>query len=282
MAKVALVTDSTAYIPQEIVNQFNIKVAPQILIWSEETFEDGIDILPSEFYRRLAHSKEMPTTSQVTPITFNKIFKELSEQDYDILAVLISDQLSGTIKSAIQAKEELPNAKIQIIDSQTTAMALGFIVLTAARAAIDGANLQECAALVEKAKPNVGVVFAVDTLEFLHRGGRIGGAQKLLATALNVKPILEVTGGRVEGIDKVRTRTKSLNRLVEIIEQRIAGKSPVHLATLHANSPDDAKILLETAQAKLNAVECIFSEVSPVIGTHAGPGTVGLAFMAGV
>jgi DegV family protein with EDD domain len=282
MAKVAVVTDSTSYIPTEFIQKYQIEVAPQVLIWGDQTLEDGVDILPLEFYKRLSSSKTLPTTSQVTPRSFEKSFKKLVDQGYDILSILISDQLSGTIASAIQAKDNFPGANIEIVNSKTTAMALGFIVLAAARAAESGADLMECKRIAEMATGNVGVVFAVDTLEFLHRGGRIGGAAKLFGTALNIKPILEVTGGRVESIEKVRTRSKSLGRLVELIEERIAGRSPIHLATLHANAADEALQLLDTASKKLSAVESIFSEVSPVVGNHAGPGTIGLAFLAGV
>jgi DegV family protein with EDD domain len=281
MSKVAIITDSTAYLPPELVSENQINVVPQILIWGDETFADGVDIQPSEFYSRLSTSKIMPSTSQVSPATFNKLFQTLLDQDYDILCVLIGNNLSGTIASAIQAKESYPQAKIEITDSNTTAMALGFVALAAARAAKDGATLSDCKAVADRACSQVGVVFAVDTLEFLHRGGRIGGAKKLLGTALKMKPILEVTGGRVEGIEQVRTRSKSLQRLIELVGTRIDGRSPVRLATLHANSPDDAKLILDQAVSEFNAVESIFSEVSPVIGTHAGPGTVGLAFMAG-
>jgi DegV family protein with EDD domain len=122
----------------------------------------------------------------------------------------------------------------------------------------------------------------VDTLEFLHRGGRIGGGARFLGTALNIKPILEVRDGRIEALERVRTRTKSLTRLIELVEERTAGKSPLRLATLHANAPDEARSLLTEATNRLGAVENIFSEVSPVIGNHAGPGTVGLAYMAGM
>jgi len=282
MKKVAIITDSTAYIPDELLKKYSIQVAPQVLIWGNETFLDGVDILPNEFYTRLASAKVMPSTSQVTPNYFKKQFQSLVEQDYDILAILIGNNLSGTIASAIQAKEDFPDSSIEIVDSNTTAMALGFMVLTSARAAIDGANLVDCKHIAETSANHVGVVFAVDTLEFLHRGGRIGGAQRLLGTALKMKPILEVTGGRVEGIERVRTRSKSLNRLVELVEERINGRSPVHLATLHANSYEDAHMILDTSSEKFNAIESIFSEVSPVIGTHAGPGTVGLAFLAGI
>ena len=126
------------------------------------------------------------------------------------------------------------------------------------------------------------MIFAVDTLEYLHRGGRIGGGAKFLGSALNIKPILEIRDGRVESVERVRTRRKSLARVVRLIEERIAGRTPVRLATLHANSAEDAHWLLDVGCAHLNPVEKIFTEVSPVVGNHAGPGTVGLAFMAGM
>jgi DegV family protein with EDD domain len=282
MAKVALVTDSTAYIPAGLVEQYQIRVAPQVIIWGGETLRDDIDIKPQQFYERLKTAKTMPTTSQVSPKDFQDIFSDLLEQGNDVLAILISEKLSGTIASAVQAKAMFSGANIEIVDSNTIAMALGFQVLAAARAVESGANLKECKELVERARKQVGVVFAVDTLEFLHRGGRIGGGARFLGTALNMKPILEVTGGRVEALERIRTRSKSLARLVEIVVERAKGKQPVRLATLHASAFDDARQLLDAASAQLNPVESIFSEVSPVVGTHAGPGTVGLAFMAGM
>ena len=282
MSKIAIVTDSTAYIPNDLVQQYLISVAPQVLIWGDEVFEDGVDIQPGEFYTRLKNAKIMPTTSQVSPKAFKDIFDQRLEEGYQILTILVSEQLSGTLASAIQARELLPGAPIEIVDSRTTAMARGFQVLAAARAAADGATLADCKAIAIKSREHTGVIFAVNTLEFLHRGGRIGGAARLLGTALNMKPILEVTGGRVEPIQRVRTRSKSLNRLVELVEERIAGRQPVRLATLHANSPEDAKTILKATSEKVNAVETIFSEVSPVVGTHTGPGTVGIAFMAGM
>lgn len=282
MSQVAIVTDSTTYIPPDLLAQYDIRVAPQVLIWGEETFRDGVDITPTEFYQRLQKSKIHPTTSQVAPSSFVKIFSELQAEGKDILSILISSKLSGTIASAVQANELTPGLKLEIVDSNTTAMAMGYIVLAVARAVAQGANLAEAKALAEKAKKHVGVIFAVDTLEFLHRGGRIGGGARFLGTALNIKPILELKDGRIEALERVRTRKKSLSRLVELVEERIGGRSPVRLATLHANAPEDAKEVLDEANARLNAVETVFSEVSPVIGTHAGPGTVGLAFMAGM
>jgi len=282
MSKVAIVTDSTAYIPNDILKEYPITVAPLVLIWGNESYEDGVDIQPTEFYTRLKDAKVMPSTSQVTPASFQKIFKRLLDEKYDILAILIAEKLSGTIASAKQAKELFPYAVIEIFDSNSTAMAMGFQVLAVARALAKGASLEECLALAEKARDHTGVVFTVDTLEFLRRGGRIGGAAAFLATALNIKPILELRDGRIEAIEKVRTRKKALDRLVELVEDRSGGRRPIHLATLHANAQSDAERLLETARIKFGAIESIFSEVSPVIGNHTGPGTVGLAYMAGM
>lgn len=282
MTDIAVITDSTAYIPADLLEKYKIHVVPQVLIWGEEMFEDGVDILPNEFYTRLSKASVMPSTSQATPSSFLKIFNALNDKGRNILNVLISSKLSGTIPSAIQAREELPGATIEIVDSQTVAMALGFQVLAAARAASQGASLEECKALAEKSREHTGVVFAVDTLEFLHRGGRIGGANRFIGTALNIKPILEVVGGRVEAVERVRTRKKSIQRLIELTEERIAGRTPLHLAVLHANAIEDAEILMEAIKARFDAEEYLMSEVSPVVGTHAGPGTVGLAYMAGM
>jgi DegV family protein with EDD domain len=282
MSKIAFVTDSTAYIPKDLLQKYPISVAPQVLIWGNEMFEDGVDIQPSEFYARLQGAKIMPTTSQASPQSFKDIFDRRLAEGYEILAVVLAEKLSGTLASALQARELLPGAPIEIIDSYTTAMAMGFQLLAAARAAEQGANLAECKAIVEEARKHTGVIFAVNTLEFLHRGGRIGGGARFIGTALNLKPILEVVDGHVEAIERVRTRSKSLSRVVELVEERIAGRKPVRLATLHANAAEDAKILLEETTRRVNAVESIFSEVSPVVGTHAGPGTLGIAFMAGM
>jgi DegV family protein with EDD domain len=283
MSKIALVTDSTCSIPKDLVEKYEIIVAPQILIWGNETLEDGVDIMPSEFYKRLAKASVMPSTSQVTVAKFLEIYQRLLDQDHQIMTIVLSSKLSGTLNSAIQAKAMLPaEAPIEIVDSYTTAMAMGFHLLTVARAIKQGATLADCVALAQKAIEHTGVFFAVDTLEFLHRGGRIGGAKRFLGTALNIKPILELRDGKVEAAEQVRTRRKSLSRIVELAVKQIGTRTPVRLASLHANAPEDAKIVLEEATEKLNPIETYFSEVSPVIGANAGPGVVGLVYMAGM
>jgi len=279
---VAIVTDSTAYIPPHLVEKYHLRVAPQTLIWGDETFRDGVDITPDAFYQRLATAKTLPTSTQVPVVTFTQIFRELTASGYAVLTVVLSSKLSGTFNSAQQAKEAFPDAAIEIVDSHTTAMELGFHVLAAARAAEEGASLEACKAVAEKAQEHTGVLLTVNTLEFLHRGGRIGGASRWFGTALQIKPVLEVRDGLVQPLEKVRTRGKAIARVTEIVAERVNGHTPVRLAAMHAHAEDDARRLLEQAAARLNPIETLISDVSPVVGTHVGPGTIALAYMAGM
>ncbi len=285
MSKIAIVTDSTAYIPKEVGADFDIHVTPLQLIWGEEQFRDGVDILPVQFYEKLQTAEIMPSTSQVTPETFKEIYKELSSQGYEIFSIHISSKLSGTIDSALQAKAMLELKNIEIFDSLTTSMALGFQVLTVARAAANGASLKECLKIAEKTRENTGVLFTVKTLEFLHRGGRIGGAQAFLGTMLNLKPILEVRDGRIEPAGRARTMNKAVDKMIDLLKEKIGGHTPVRIAILHTNAFEDAKSLQSkviNTFPKNGIAEIMIAEVSPVIGTHTGPGIVGVAFLAGI
>ncbi|MEN4041193.1 MAG: DegV family protein, partial [Anaerolineaceae bacterium] len=283
--KVAVVTDSTAYIPDEMMRGLPIYCLPLHLIWGEQMFLDNVDIHPQEFYERLQTAKVMPSTSQITPAAFEKLYAKLSEEGFEILSMHISGKLSGTLDSATQARAGLPGAKIELFDSESASMALGFQVLAVARAAVEGASMKECIEIATRARANSEVYFVVSTLEFLRRGGRIGGAQAFLGTALNLKPILFVQDGRVAALEKVRTMSKALDRLTDIVEQRIGSRTPIRLAALHANAKDEAVAFLERVRQRfdVSAVsDAIITDVSPVIGTHAGPGAVGMAFLAGM
>lgn len=284
MSKIALVTDSTTYMPPELVKKYNISVAPQVLIWGDQTYKDGVDIQSGEFFTRLKTAKVMPTTSQVAVVSFQDIFQDLVDKDHEVIALLVSSKLSGTVQSAVQAKDLLGSGgeKIHIVDSQSVAMALGFQVLAVARALENGASLSDALKMAENLHQHTGLYFTPETLEFLHRGGRIGGAQRFVGTMLNMKPILAIQDGRVEPIERIRTKSKAHTRVLELIVEHARGKSPIRLATLHANAGDEARMLLSRAEQELQPVESIFTEVSPTVGTHAGPGTVGLAFMAGI
>ncbi len=285
MSKVAVVTDSTINIPANLAKPYPLFVVPLQLIWGNETFRDSVDITPTEFYTRLKTDKVNPSTSQPSPAVFIELYSKLLNQGYDILSVHISSRLSGTLASAEQAKAHFPGANIELVDSLSTSMATGLPLLNTLRAAAQGATLKECKALVEQGLANSGVLFAVSTLEYLHRGGRIGGAAAFLGTALNLKPILELREGRIEAIERVRTMSKASERLLNLFEERINGRFPVWISALHVDAANEARELLELACQRFNKeeiVEANISEVSPVVGTHAGPGTLGLAYMAGI
>ena len=278
MSRIAIVTDSLASLPEELIDQYDIKVAPQVLVWGDESYLDGVDITPQEFYDRLKSSKEMPTTSQATLASFKEIFEALVAEGRPIIAIVGSTKLTATMNSAEQAKALFPDATIEVIDSLDVAMSMGFQVLAAARAVEAGKSFDEVVALAHKAHKHTGVMFVVDTLEFLHRGGRIGGAKRLFGTALSLKPLLELQEGQVEAVENIRTKSKAYKRLLEVVEGRLADQSNVRIAGLHAAAEQDARAVLDVAQDRCNPIETIWSEVTPVIGTHTGPGTVGLAY----
>jgi DegV family protein with EDD domain len=282
--KVAIVTDSTAYLPEEIIEQYNISITPLGVIWGADVYRDGVDILPDEFYRRLTNSKTMPTTSQVTPAVMQSTFETLLEKGCDVLGVFVSSKISGTFQSAVQARELIDGAanRIALVDSLWTTMAMGMPVLSAARAAEAGENLSECQKVAENACAHMGVLFVMETLEFMRRGGRIGGAQALLGSVLNIKPVLEMRDGVIEAVDKVRTKQKAIQRAIEVVSERIKGKEPIRIAVTHANAEADALTMMESARAELIPIETFLCPLSPVIGTHTGPGTVALNYMSGI
>lgn len=282
MSKVAVVIDSTTFLPKEYLDKYNIRFAPARIIWEDGEDRDAVDIQPSEFYARLRTESVIPTTTQAPAIDFKTIYDELHAQGKDILTIVISSKFSGMFLSAEQARGMMPEANIEVIDSLSGSMGAGWPILKAAEAAASGASLAECKAIAENALKHVGILLTVDTLEYLHKGGRIGGASRFLGAALNLKPILEVVDGAFEGLERVRTREKSLSRLVELYAERIGDRRPVNVAALHADAPDKAQELLEKAKAVAPVSQTLLTDVSPAIGVHLGPGTVGLAFMAGV
>jgi DegV family protein with EDD domain len=282
MSHIAIVTDSTVNLPSDCINHYPITVLPQTLILDNKSYADGIDIQPAEFYHLLENSKGNPSSSQISQQTFVETFRKLLSEYDEILAVLVSSKLSGTIQSAISAKQELDTDRIELVDSFSASLALGFQVMTAARAAANGLGLAEVRTLVERSKSHCGALFLVDTLEYLHRGGRIGGAARFIGTALNLKPILELRDGQVEGIDRVRTEKKAVDRLLLRFDERIRGKSPLRIGVIHAQAYDRAAEISDYVQSNYHPDELIFSEVTPVIGCHTGPGTVGITYMAGM
>ena len=279
MKKVAIITDSSAYLPEQITDELGIHVVPLTLHWGEETFRDGEDIRAEEFYARLVESDTIPTTSQTTVGEFERLFKSLLDQDYAVLAILLSSGISGTVESALQAQMAFPEAPLAVMDSQLVSMALGFMVLAVARAAKAGASLEECQVLAEEIYPKIGVYFTVDTLKYLNKGGRINTAKRVMGAALNIKPIMEIREGKIELVESVRSRKKALARMLDLVERDISGHDSVRISTFHAAAEADSETLLAEAVARFNPVETITTHVSPVVGAHTGPGTVSIAYL---
>ena len=283
MSKVAIVTDSTAYLPEDLVKEYEITVLPLIVIWGDECLRDNIDISPDVFYERLQQAKTMPSTSQATIQSFADAFSALHQEGYEILAITLSSALSGTMDSAIQAKKMLPKATIELVDSQFTSLPLAYMALSAARAAKSGASLAQCKQVVESIREHTEVFFAVDTLEFLHRGGRIGGASRFLGTALNLKPILQIQEGKIEALERVRTSKKAQDRLIELVHNNTSGQKPLNMiGVVSAKAAESALELLNKIKSQFDPDEVLIADLSPVLGTHVGPGTVGVAYCAGI
>ena len=282
MGRIAFVTDSTAGLPADQVKKYNVTVVPLQVIFGTHVFRDGIDLSQAEFFERLKHSKTLPTTSQPTTGDFEAAYKKLlDDPEVDsIISVHVSSLLSGTCQAATTVADRLretTDKKITIVDSLSVYMCEGFMVIDGARAAEAGKSHEEVVALMESMVPKVQLLVLVDTLEYLQRGGRIGGAAAFLGSILKFKPILQVKHGRVEPLERVRTHRKAMERLVELGAEAAHGR-PCQISLGNAQAADDAVILSKMIHEKMNVVEEFGGDLGPVISTHTGPGALGFVF----
>jgi fatty acid kinase fatty acid binding subunit len=284
MGRIAFVTDSTAGMPADQVKKYNVSIVPLQVIFGTESFRDGVDLTQKEFFARLKAARTLPTTSQPSVADFEATYsKLLADPDVDsIISIHLSSRLpSGTYSSAAQAAERLSvgtGKKISVIDSHTAYMGEGLMVIDGSRVAEKGASHDDIVKMVEEVmRPKMQILLLVDTLEYLARGGRIGGAQAFLGGLLNIKPILYVRDGRVEPLERVRTRRKAMERLAELGAEIAKGR-PCQVAIGHAEAEEDAKVLSGLVHQKLKVVEEFSSDLGPVISTHTGPGVLGFVF----
>jgi DegV family protein with EDD domain len=279
MVKVAIVTDSTADMAPDVAEALGITVVPADVIFGKEVFRDGVDIVPQEFYRKLKESAALPTTSQPSAGSFLEVFRELAQTADSIISIHVAAPLSGTLQSAHAAKELLGSSvPIHIVDSRSVSMGLGFVVLAAAQMAAEGMDAPQIVERIQALIPRINILFTVDTLEYLHKGGRIGGAERLFGSILSIRPLLEIADGRVEALEKTRTKRRAVARLLEIAEERIGSAPAVHATVLHAAAYEAASQLKQEVEARFPCQELHICELGPAVGTNAGPGTLGLVF----
>ena len=276
MSKIALLTDSTANLPVELIVKHDIHVVPLKIQWGDDSLIDGVTISSDAFYARLETDPLIPTTSQPSMMDFLQMYEKLAA-DYDsILVMLIASGISGTVASATAAAAEFNTVPVEIVDTSTTSAGLAMVVLAAVRALAAGCDLAETAVRVRAVSDAMSLIFVVNTLKYLHRGGRIGGASRYLGTMLSIKPILAFKG-TVEPVTRLREMKKAMAHLVDMVVEQ-SGDEPLQVALLHSKAPDLAEQLQQMLASKLKMDQIYTFDLSPVIGTHVGTGAVGLAF----
>lgn len=277
MAHVHLVCDSTADLDPQFRAAHTVRVVPLKVIFGEQTYEDGVDITSEAFYARLAAPRPFPRTSQPTPAEFEAVFRELGADGGTIVCTNISSDLSGTYASATQARAALPELDIRVIDTRSVAPGHYAVVREAVRVIEAGGDADQVVAAISAVQGTARVLFTVETLEFLRRGGRIGGARAMLGSMLDVKPVLEIRGGVIEAVARVRTYPRAIDRVVEEFSRSAAAWGGAELIVAHADRPTIAAALVERMRAQVSGTPAL-TVVGPVIGCHSGPGAIGVGF----
>ncbi len=283
MSKVAVVADSTCCLPQELFKQYDVSVIPILIVHNGKTYRDGIDITPNEVYQIMRRREELPTTSTPSAGDFLECFAHLGQTTENILCITLTSLQSMTYDTAMlareQAKETMPDTRIEVFDSRATAGALGLIVLEAARAASRGADLDEAIDVARSVMQRANFLAMVDTLYYLARTGRVARAAAWAGALLDMKPVVEHSPlvGETTGVARPRTRAKAIKRLLDLMSERV-GDKPVHVVTCHADELEEGEKLRDEIGRRFNCTELHLTEFTPGMGVHAGPGIVGMGF----
>lgn len=276
---IKIITDSTADIPKDLVDKYGIIELPLTVHFGNEEFKDRVDITSEQFFEKLAASKNLPSTSQVTPQSFADVYKDELNKGNSIISIHISSDLSGTYQSAVIAKKSIGDHRISIIDSRSATLALGMIVLKAAELAESGMDKDAIVKEIEEYKKRVQLLIVVDTLEYLRKGGRLSGAQAAIGGLLNVKPILTIQDGKVVVVDKVRGMKKAEKRVLELMKEKGNDIQNQVIGIANAKSTDVVQELKDLIREEFGDVNFIDANVGSVIATHVGPGAFGVIFV---
>lgn len=275
-----MVTDSTSYLPDSFKKQFDISIVSLSINFGSETFRE-VDISNETFYTKLNTSTKIPTSSQPTLRDFYTVFENHVLNGNEVVGVFLSSDMSGTYHTAMSAKnmilEKHPHASIEIVDSRSNCMQLGFAVLAAAKAAQNGASISEVVAQANYIIKRSRFLFTPDNLTYLKKGGRIGGAAALLGSLLQIKPILTVVDGKTSVYSKVRTKSKAIKEIIDVCFNDIDKKGLGDIAIHHINNEAEGKLLADMIVKKYNVQVPLYS-IGPVIGVHVGPGAVGIVY----
>ncbi len=283
MPQTAIVCDSSASIPEEIRSELNIRVVPIYIHHEDKVWRDLVDIKQEEFYRWLPTVEKLPTTAYPGPADFLKVYEELAEEGIsEIVSIHVSSKSSGTYQAAItagnMAEEKRSGLRVHAVDSLNVAMCHGWMAIEAARAARQGAGINEIAALLERIIPVAGMIQTADTLKYLHMGGRIGSATHMLGNMLNIKPLIGMRDGVIVPLGRERSLGKAYKAMAEIVEKDIGPGSSIKVAYVHTAAPDRAEALRAIFEERFACVESIVAELSPSLGVHSGPGASGVCY----
>ncbi|WP_226670828.1 DegV family protein [Metabacillus litoralis] len=276
--KTAIVTDSTAYIPKEIREKLNIHMIPLSVIFGSEIYEEEVEITSEQFFAEMKEKQEFPTTSQPSVGMFVELFEELAKNYDAVVSIHLSSGISGTFNGAVTASDMVDSINVYPFDSEISCMVQGFYALEASEMANDGKSPEEIMSRLHEMKQSMRAYFMVDDLTNLQRGGRLSGAQALIGSLLQVKPILHFEDKLITPFEKIRTKKKALNRVYELFHEDASQVVPMRAVVIHGNRPEEIEIIKRDLEAKYPHVEFMVSYFGPVVGTHLGEGAIGLGW----
>jgi len=273
-----IVADTTCGLPRKLLEERNIPLIPQIVTFGEKSYHDDRDLDTAAFLSKLKASSSLPKTAAPEPSLYFPIFEEAGKRGESVVVVAPMSKASGTVRSAEIAAQEFPGVDIRVVDTQTISCNLGSLVLVADDLSKAGKSADEIVACLNDLIPRGRLYFVVDTLEYLAKGGRIGGAKKLLAELLEIKPILQVNNGQVESFEQQRTKRRALARLIEVVTESCKGGEEAHLCVIQVEAEKEAQALADELQSKVPVSQIPIYELPPAIVVHAGPKTMGAGF----
>lgn len=279
MSKVAVITDSTAYIPKELREEKNITMVPLNVVFGNEAYKEEIEITTEQFYEEMKSTERLPKTSQPAVGLFEEVYKKLAQDHDEIIVITLSSGISGTYQTAVSAATMVENVKVHVFDSEISCMVQGFYVLKAAELAAEGKNSEEILTQLEEMKKNSRAYFMADDLSHLHRGGRLNSAQLIVGSLLQIKPVLHFENKVIVPFEKVRTEKKAMSRILGLLDEDAKDGAPLQVTVIHANRQEKAEQLISELQEKYPNCSFILSYFGPVIGTHLGEGSLGVGWV---